>query len=73
MTPRISPRRCASANGLEKIGVPLVVAINSADDLLNPPEFGILEREIKRGHGSHTLARLWLQGLQKLLARTEHP
>src|SRR2546427_383943 len=32
---------------LEKIRVPLL-AINSADDLINPPELGILEREIKR-------------------------
>src|SRR5437899_12736282 len=53
---------------LEKISAPLL-AINSADDLINPPELGILEREIKRvprgraivipfsdktrGHGSH--------------------
>lgn len=74
--------------GLEKIRVPLL-AINSADDLINPPELGILEREIKRvplgearviplspetrGHGSHTVARLWLQDLQRLLARTERP
>ena len=32
---------------LEKIQAPLL-AINSADDLINPPELGILEREIKR-------------------------
>ncbi|MEP6709422.1 MAG: hypothetical protein ABJB32_04755 [Verrucomicrobiota bacterium] len=32
---------------LEKIHVPLS-AINSADDLINPPELGILERDIKR-------------------------
>src|SRR5206468_3916955 len=32
---------------LEKILAPLL-AINSADDLINPPELGILEREIKR-------------------------
>ena len=35
------------APALENIqGQPL--AINSADDLINPPELGILEREIKR-------------------------
>jgi homoserine O-acetyltransferase len=67
---------------LEKIRAPLV-AINSADDLINPPELGILEREIKcvphgraliiplsgqtRGHGSHTLAVLWKDELVKLL------
>ena len=32
---------------LERIRAPLL-AINSADDLINPPELGILEREIKR-------------------------
>jgi homoserine O-acetyltransferase len=67
---------------LEKIRAPLL-AINSADDLINPPELGILEREIKRvphgralvipmsdqtrGHGSHTLAALWKDELVKLL------
>jgi len=72
--------------GLEKITAPLL-AINSADDLINPPELGILEREIKRvahgravvipfsdrtrGHGSHTVAALWREELQKLLAETE--
>ena len=33
--------------GLEKIEAPLL-AVNSADDLVNPPELGILEQEIKR-------------------------
>src|SRR5947207_1575432 len=67
---------------LEKIRAPLV-AINSADDLINPPELGILEREIKRvphgralvlplsdktrGHGSHTIAALWRDQLSILL------
>jgi homoserine O-acetyltransferase len=67
---------------LEKIRAPLL-AINSADDLINPPELGILEREIKRvphgraiviplsdktrGHGSHTVATLWKDQLEKLL------
>ena len=71
---------------LEKIRVPLL-AINSADDLINPPELGILEREIKRvphgravviplsdktrGHGSHTVASLWKDELMKLLKETE--
>ena len=35
------------APSLEKIDAPLL-AVNSADDELNPPELGILEREIKR-------------------------
>jgi len=71
---------------LEKIKAPLL-AINSADDLINPPELGILEREIKRvphgraevipfsdktrGHGSHTIAALWKDDLVKLLKETE--
>ena len=71
---------------LEKIRAPLL-AINSADDLINPPELGILEREIKRvpkgraiviplsdktrGHGSHTIASLWKDELVKLLAETK--
>jgi homoserine O-acetyltransferase len=71
---------------LEKICAPLL-AINSADDLINPPELGILEREIKRvnkgraiviplsektrGHGSHTIASLWKDQLQELLKETE--
>ena len=70
---------------LEKIRAPLF-AINSADDLINPPELGILEREIKRvprgravvmplsdktrGHGSHTVATLWKDELAKLLQET---
>ena len=72
---------------LEKIRVPLL-AINSADDLINPPELGILESEIKRvpngrmvvlplsektrGHGSHTMAALWKDELADLLKRSEH-
>ena len=71
---------------LEKIQAPLL-AINSADDLINPPELGILEREIKRvphgraivmpmsdktrGHGSHTIAALWKDELVKLLAESK--
>jgi homoserine O-acetyltransferase len=74
------------APGLEKIQAPLV-AINSADDLINPPDLGILETEIKRvkhgqaivvpessetrGHGTHTRAVVWKQYLEKLLKDTE--
>src|SRR5207245_5380692 len=32
---------------LEKIRVPLL-AINPADDLINPPDLGLLQRELKR-------------------------
>jgi homoserine O-acetyltransferase len=71
---------------LEKIAAPLV-AVNSADDLINPPELQILEREIKRvrdgravvlplspetaGHGTHTRAAVWKTILLDLLKRTE--
>jgi homoserine O-acetyltransferase len=69
--------------GLEKIRAPLL-AVNSADDLINPPELGILEREITRvpqgraivvpfgpdtrGHGTHTIAKVWEAYLADLLA-----
>ncbi len=69
---------------LETIKAPLV-AINSADDFINPPELGIIEREIKRvkrgrfillpitdqtrGHGTHTLPLIWQGYLKELLAQ----
>lgn len=72
---------------LEKIRAPLL-AVNSADDLINPPELGILEREIKRvpkgravvipygpetrGHGTHTIAAVWKDYLEQLLAASAH-
>ena len=59
---------------LARISAPLL-AINSADDQVNPPELGIVERLMPRvkhgrfllipigpgtrGHGSHTVAALW--------------
>lgn len=68
---------------LETIRAPLL-AVNSADDLINPPELGILERQIKRvakgravvlpfspetrGHGTHTIAPVWKEYLEELLA-----
>ena len=68
---------------LEKIKAPLV-AINFADDIINPPELQILENAIKRvprgraitipgsprtaGHGTHTLAAVWKEHLIALLA-----
>jgi len=71
---------------LERIQAPLV-AINSADDQVNPPELGIVEREIKRvkhgrfillpitdqtrGHGTHSLPAIWKQHLAALLAETQ--
>jgi homoserine O-acetyltransferase len=71
---------------LEKIRAPLL-AINFADDLINPPELGILEREIRRvphgkaitvpmsdktrGHGTHTLAAIWKEHLIQFLQETQ--
>jgi homoserine O-acetyltransferase/O-succinyltransferase len=61
-----------------------VLAINSSDDERNPPELGVMEREIKRvrngryllvpggpdtaGHGSTMLARLYKKDLADLLS-----
>lgn len=74
------------APGLEKIVAPLY-AINSADDLVNPPEIGVLEKEIARvkkgraimipysdrtaGHGTHTMAAIWKGYLVELLQASE--
>jgi homoserine O-acetyltransferase len=68
---------------LERIAAPLL-AINFADDLVNPPELGILEAAVRRvphgeaviipaserssGHRSHSLPALWHEHLARLLA-----
>jgi homoserine O-acetyltransferase/O-succinyltransferase len=68
---------------LDQIKAP-VMFVNSADDLINPPELGIAEEEIKkvkrgkfvllpitgqtRGHGTHSLPAVWKQYLAELLA-----
>jgi len=68
---------------LERITAPLL-AINSADDFINPPELGILEAAMKRvkrgryvlipvsdathGHSTHTWAAVWEQPLREFLA-----
>jgi homoserine O-acetyltransferase len=68
--------------GLERIQA-VVLAINSADDERNPPELGVLDREIKRvkngrvllipasdetaGHGTTAQARFWKKELGELL------
>jgi homoserine O-acetyltransferase len=73
---------------LEKIEAPLT-AVNSADDQVNPPELGILEREIgrvkggkyvlipisdeTRGHGTHSRPSVWKQHLADLLERSQTP
>ncbi|HUR45901.1 MAG TPA: alpha/beta fold hydrolase [Candidatus Saccharimonadales bacterium] len=64
-----------------------VLAINFADDLINPPELRVLEREIKRvkrgrailvpesdktrGHGTHTLAAVWKKQLARFLKKRD--
>ncbi len=71
---------------LGAIKAPLL-AINSADDQINPPELGILEREIEnvahgqavvipisdatRGHSTHTFAAVWKDHLVELLKESE--
>lgn len=73
------------APNLEKIKAPLV-AINSADDEVNPPELGLMEKEIKKvkdgkyillpitdqtsGHGTHSNPLVWGNYLKELLEKT---
>jgi len=68
--------------GLERIGA-AVLALNASDDERNPPELGVMEREIKRikharyvliqggpdtrGHGTTGMAKLYKQELAELL------
>jgi homoserine O-acetyltransferase len=68
---------------LERITAP-VLAINSADDVINPPELGLMERlmprvrngryvlipigEHTRGHGTHTVAAAWRQWFAPFVA-----
>jgi homoserine O-acetyltransferase len=77
-----SSRDYNPAPNLEEIAASLLV-INSADDERNPPETGIVERELKRvksgklylipasedtrGHGTTGLAKFWKQQLQEWL------
>jgi homoserine O-acetyltransferase len=60
-----------------------VLAINSADDVVNPPELGLMERlmprvkhgqyiliptsQETRGHGTHSLPAIWGRHLQEFL------
>jgi homoserine O-acetyltransferase len=73
---------------LERISAPLL-AINFADDLVNPPELGILEREITRvprgeaviipasadthGHRGHSWPILWKEHLARFIADSRYP
>jgi homoserine O-acetyltransferase len=71
------------SGGLGRITAP-VLAINSADDEINPPELGIMERlmpqvrhgrfvllpvsSATRGHGTHSLPAVWKNYLVNFLA-----
>ncbi|HET9795828.1 MAG TPA: alpha/beta fold hydrolase [Thermoanaerobaculia bacterium] len=71
---------------LGKIEAPLV-AINSADDQINPPELGLMEKLIPRvrrgryvliptsdatrGHGTHSFPAIWKEHLAALLQEIE--
>jgi homoserine O-acetyltransferase/O-succinyltransferase len=68
---------------LDRIAAPLL-AINSADDLINPPELGLMEKLMPRvthgryvllpispetrGHGTHSWPALWQNSLKEWLA-----
>jgi homoserine O-acetyltransferase len=73
---------------LERIKAPLL-AVNSEDDLINPPQLRILEKEITRvakgravvlpisdetrGHGTHSIPAVWQQHLGELLRNSRPP
>jgi homoserine O-acetyltransferase len=77
-----SSRDYNASPGLDRIQA-VVLAINAADDERNPPEIGLLDREIKRvkngrvllipvsdqtlGHGTTGQARFWKRELGELL------
>ncbi len=81
-----SSRNYDPSQNLSKITVP-VMAINSADDYINPPELNIASEMIKkvtlgkfillpitdqtRGHGTHTLPAIWQNYLEELLEESE--
>jgi homoserine O-acetyltransferase len=81
-----SSREYDPSPGLTKIRAPLV-AINSADDQINPPELGVMEREIPkvkrgryvllpisertRGHSTHSWPELWKEHLATLLEESK--
>ncbi len=80
-----SSRDYNAAPGLDRIQAALL-AINSADDERNPPETGVMERELKRlknarlllipastdtrGHGTTGMARFWASEVKALLDAT---
>ncbi len=74
------------STGLDRVVAP-VLAINSADDFINPPELGLMERlipkvkgaryvliptsERTRGHGTHTAAAVWREYFAPFLTSLE--
>jgi homoserine O-acetyltransferase len=78
-----SSREYDPSSHLEQVSAPLL-AINSADDLVNPPELGLVERlmprvkngkfvlipisDKTRGHGTHSLPTVWGEYLREFLA-----
>ena len=75
------------APGLQQIMAPLL-AINSADDQVNPPELSIMEAAMEivkdgryillpidehtRGHGTHSLPAIWKSHLAQFLNKPHH-
>ena len=73
---------------LEKITA-AVLAVNSADDVVNPPELGLMERlmprvkhgryvliptsDVTRGHGTHSLPSVWGRYLADFLRQLHAP
>jgi homoserine O-acetyltransferase len=78
-----SSRDYNPAAGLERVTAALL-AINSADDERNPPETGIMERELKRvkngrlylipgsdqtrGHGTTGIPKFWKEQVREFLS-----
>jgi homoserine O-acetyltransferase len=83
-----SSREYDPSGMLDRIKAPLL-AINSADDLINPPELGLMEKLMPRvahgkyvllpitsetrGHGTHSWPVIWQGFLRDFLARIEKP
>jgi len=76
------------SQGLEKITA-AVLAINSADDVVNPPELGLMEKlmprvkrghyiliptsDETRGHGTHSLPKIWGKDLAAFMKELTPP
>ncbi len=83
-----SSREYDPSVSLDKITAPLL-AINSADDLINPPELGLMEKLMPRvahgryvllpitpetrGHGTHSWPAIWQGFFKEWLAGIETP